>query len=125
MTPLQKALSILTKEEMQSWWRPVWMDIRGASTRNGHPAPYPSELAERLIRMFSFAGDTVLDPFAGTGSTSVAAVGSGRNSIGVEIDPGYVDIARENMSKSVAKPRSTGAVRAEFNDSTAEARLRA
>ena len=125
VTPLQKALSILTKEEMQSWWRPVWMDIRGASTRNGHPAPYPSELAERLIRMFSFAGDTVLDPFAGTGSTSVAAVGSGRNSIGVEIDPGYVDIARENISKSVAKPRSTGAVRAEFNDSTAEARLRA
>ena len=71
---LQKALSILTKEEMQSWWRSVWIDIRGASTRNGHPAPYPTKLAERLIRMFSFAGDIILDPFAGTGSTAIAAI---------------------------------------------------
>jgi site-specific DNA-methyltransferase (adenine-specific) len=63
-TPLQKALSMLTKVEMQSWWRSIWTDIKGASTRGGHPAPYPVELAERLIRMFSFAGDTVLDPFA-------------------------------------------------------------
>ena len=125
VSPLQKALSMLTKEEMQSWWRPVWMDIRGASTRKGHPAPYPSELAERLIRMFSFAGDLVLDPFAGTGSTSVAAMASGRNSIGVEIDPGYVEIARENIRKSTAKRRDTGAVRAEFQHRTSEERLRA
>ena len=67
--PLQKALSMLSKVEMQAWWRSIWTDIRGASTRTGHPAPYPTALAERLIRMFSFAGDTVLDPFAGTGST--------------------------------------------------------
>ena len=125
VVPLQKALSMLTREEMQSWWRPVWMDIRGASTRKGHPAPYPSELAERLIRMFSFAGDLVLDPFAGTGSTSVAAVASGRNSVGVEIDPGYVDIARENIRKSTARRRDTGAVRAEYRDSGTQERLRA
>jgi modification methylase len=61
---LQKALSMLTKPEMQAWWRSIWTDVKGASTRGGHPAPYPAELAERLIRMFSFAGDTVLDPFA-------------------------------------------------------------
>ncbi len=66
VSPLQKALSILTKEEMQRWWRSIWTDVKGASTRGGHPAPYPPMLAERLIRMFSFAGDTVLDPFAGT-----------------------------------------------------------
>ena len=118
--PLQKALSILTKEEMQSWWRSVWMDIRGASTRNGHPAPYPPELAERLIRMFSFAGDVILDPFSGTGSTTVAAVASGRNSIGVEIDPGYVEIARDNIRKAIAKRRYTGAVQAELDSSTPE-----
>lgn len=117
VTALQKALSILTKDEMQSWWRSVWMDIRGASTRNGHPAPYPPMLAERLIRMFSFAGDIVLDPFAGTGSTVVAAVAAGRNSIGVEIDPGYVEIASHNLQRAIAQRRDTGATRAEFVDS--------
>lgn len=117
-TPLQKALSILTKDEMQSWWRSVWVDIRGASTRNGHPAPYPSGLAERLIRMFSFAGDVVFDPFLGTGSTSVAAVASGRSSIGVEIDSGYVAIARDNIRNAIAQRRATGATRPEFIGST-------
>ena len=115
-TPLQKALSMLTKEEMQGWWRPVWTDIRGASTRNGHPAPYPPELAERLIRMFSFAGDVVLDPFAGTGSTTVAAVASGRNSTAVEIDSGYVRIAADNIRKAIVKGRDTGTARAEFDN---------
>src|ERR1051325_9058140 len=77
---LQRALSMLSKEEMQSWMRSVWGDIKGESTRKGHPAPYPVALAERLIKMFSFAGDTVLDPFAGTGTTGLAAIRSGRNS---------------------------------------------
>lgn len=56
---LQKALSMLTKEEMKAWFRSIWSDLRGASTRDGHPAPYPIEIAERLIKMFSFAGDTI------------------------------------------------------------------
>jgi len=112
--PLQKALSMLTKPEMQAWWRSVWTDIRGASTRAGHPAPYPSILAERLIRMFSFAGDTVLDPFGGTGSTGVAAVNAGRNSISFDIEPDYVQMARTNIAKSIAQTRDTGAVAAEL-----------
>jgi DNA modification methylase len=90
VNPLQKALSMLNREEMQLWLRSVWTDIRGVSTRNGHPAPYPVELAERLIRMFSFAGDTILDPFAGTGSTSIGALLTGRNSVGNEIEPTYL-----------------------------------
>ena len=114
VSPLQKALSILNKEEMQSWWRSIWTDVRGASTRNGHPAPYPPQLAERLIRMFSFAGDTVLDPFSGTGSTAIAAVASGRNSINVEIDTGYVKIAADNIQKTIAQRRDTGAIHAEL-----------
>jgi site-specific DNA-methyltransferase (adenine-specific) len=87
--PIQKALSMIAKDEMQAWFRSFWTDIRGASTRNGHPAPYPPELAERLIRMFSFAGDTVLDPFSGTGSTTIAAIDTGRNSIANELEPRY------------------------------------
>ena len=125
VTALQKALSMLTREEMQSWWQPAWIDIRGASTRQGHPAPYPSELAGRLIRMFSFAGDTVLDPFAGTGSTGVAAIGSGRNSLGIEIDAGYVETAAKNIRKTIGRPRETGAVLAEFHEVRAEGRRRA
>jgi len=81
---------MLQRDEMGSWMRPAWSDIRGASLRAGHPAPFPSELAERLIRMFSFAGDTVLDPFAGSGSTAVAAIRAGRNSISVEIEEDYL-----------------------------------
>jgi len=106
---LQKTLSLLSKNEMQSWFRAFWADIKGASTRGGHPAPYPIELAERLIRMFSFAGDTVLDPFVGTGSTAIAAIRAGRNSIGNEIEPKYLKIARASVSAEVAAPRSAGA----------------
>jgi site-specific DNA-methyltransferase (adenine-specific) len=110
---LQKALSMLSKEEMKTWFRSIWSDLRGASTRDGHPAPYPVELAERLIKMFSFAGDTVLDPFAGTGSTSQAAILSGRNSIANEIEPAYVDIARRRISKAAREPRLVGPIEAE------------
>lgn len=108
-TMLQKALSLLAKEEMQSWFRSFWTDIRGASTRTGHPAPYPVELAERLIRMFSFAGDTILDPFLGTGSTTIAAIRTGRNSVGNEIEPKYLKIAAANVKEEAAVPRDKGA----------------
>jgi modification methylase len=110
VSPLQKALSMLTKEEMQSWFRSFWTDIRGASTRLGHPAPFPNELAARLIRMFSFAGDTVLDPFMGTGSTGVAAVQAGRNFIGVEIEPAYLKLAHARIDAAAREKRSVGAV---------------
>lgn len=93
-TPMiQRALSMLQRDEMDAWMRPVWSDIRGASLRDGHPAPFPVEIAERLIRMFSFAGDTVLDPFAGSGSTALAAVHAGRSSISVEIEETYLNSA--------------------------------
>ncbi len=110
---LQKALSMLTKQEMQAWFRSIWSDVRGASTRAGHPAPFPVELAERLIRMFSFAGDTVLDPFAGTGSTSLAAIMAGRNSLASEIEPAYLEIARQRIVKTARQHRLVGAIEAE------------
>jgi site-specific DNA-methyltransferase (adenine-specific) len=99
-TPLQKALSMLTEEEMKGWLRTTWTDLRGASTRDGHPAPYPVALAERLIRLFSFAGDTVLDPFGGTASTSLAALQTGRNSIAVDIEPKYLKIGQKRLLKA-------------------------
>ena len=95
---------MLTKEEMKSWLRTAWTDIKGQSTRNGHPAPFPISLAERLIRLFSFAGDTVLDPFCGTGSTMLAAVAGGRSSIGNEIEPKYVELARRHLHEAISNP---------------------
>ena len=86
-----RLLSIVSHAEHQAWFRQVWT-LTGASTKE-HPAPFPVALAERLIRMFSFVGDTVLDPFLGTGTTSVAAAACGRNSIGFEIDPSYSRLA--------------------------------
>ena len=102
---IQKALSMLTKHEQRTWFQQIWTDIRGASTRAGHPAPFPVEVAARLIRMFSFAGDSILDPFLGTGSTTVAAIREGRNSIGNEIDPKYFGLAVANV-KAEANKRS-------------------
>jgi DNA modification methylase len=108
-SPLQKALSMLTKDEMKSWLRSAWIDIKGESTRRGHPAPFPLGLAERLIKLFSFAGDTVLDPFVGTGTTNLAAVAMGRNSIGNEIEPTYVKIAEQRLRLATAMPQTFGA----------------
>jgi len=113
--PIQKALSMLNKEEMRGWLRSIWNDIPGASTRDGHPAPYPIELAERLIRMFSFAGDTVLDPFAGVGSTNIAALQSGRSSIGNEVETSYLKIALTKLTKAATKRRVSGALFSEIS----------
>lgn len=109
---LQRAFSMLTKEEMQNWMRSTWTDIKGESTRRGHPAPYPVALAERLIKMFSFAGDTVLDPFSGTASTALAALATGRNSISNELEPTYHALAEQRLREASWLPRESGSVNA-------------
>jgi len=90
-----RILSVISETDHRNWFRQIWK-LPGASTRY-HPAPFPLELAERLIRMFSFVGDTVLDPFMGTGTTNLAASLWGRNSIGFEIDPAYLDYAKRRL----------------------------
>ncbi|EQD43536.1 DNA methylase N-4/N-6 domain protein, partial [mine drainage metagenome] len=91
-----RILSVIPAEKHKLWFQQIWSGVTGASTKN-HPAPYPIELAERLVRMFSFVGDTVLDPFMGTGTTAVAAARYGRNSIGVEVDPHYFELAARRV----------------------------
>ena len=95
-----RLMSVISARDHAEWFRQVWC-MGGASTRN-HPAPFPVALAERLIRMFSFVGDTVLDPFLGTGTTTVAAARCGRNSIGSEIDPDYFSLSISRVRTDAA-----------------------
>jgi len=88
-TPQMERQSFIPPEEYARWFTPVWIDVPG-QRRGAHPAPYPLEIPRRLIRMFSFAGDTVVDPFAGTGTTALAAFETGRNSVSIDINPCYV-----------------------------------
>jgi DNA modification methylase len=87
-TAAKRLLSVISAENYQSWFQQIWTGLTGASTKD-HPAPYPVELAERLIRMFSFAGDVVVDPFSGSGTNAIAAARSGRHSVGYEISAKY------------------------------------
>jgi site-specific DNA-methyltransferase (adenine-specific) len=96
-TEAQRRASKLTKEEHAEWFRQFW-NMGGASTQH-HPAPFPLELAYRLVRMFSFQGDTVLDPFCGTGTTMLAAMKCERNSIGIDIDRDYCRMAAARLRR--------------------------
>jgi len=96
-----RVLSVISAENHKKWFQQIWTDVRGASTRE-HPAPYPLELAERLVRMFSFVGDTVVDPFMGTATTNLAALRWGRNSLGVEVDPHYFGMAHRRVTEAAA-----------------------
>jgi DNA modification methylase len=96
-----RILSVISAEEHRKWFQQIWSGLTGASTKD-HPAPYPIELAARLIRMFSFVGDTVLDPFMGTGTTALAASKCGRNSVNFEIDGAYFNFAAERLQRELS-----------------------
>jgi len=76
----------------------VWNIAPASARRIGHPAPFPVELPRRLIELYTFLGDLVLDPFMGSGSTAVAAVESGRHFVGYETEPAYLEIARARVA---------------------------
>jgi DNA modification methylase len=105
-----RILSVISTANYQEWFQQIWSGLTGASTKD-HPAPYPLELAERLIRMFSFVGDTVLDPFLGTGTTTIAAAKWGRDSIGYEIDPHYYDLALKRIKRETSSLFSKATIR--------------
>jgi DNA modification methylase len=94
--PEMERRSFIATDDYARWFSPIWADVTG-QLRTDHPAPYPVEIPRRLIRMFSFAGDTVVDPFGGTGTTAIAALYTGRNSITVEIESSYVQLMAERL----------------------------
>jgi len=99
-TQEQRDLSMISKADHRQWFQQVWTDVPGDLQRK-HPAPFPAEIARRLIGMFSFVGDTVLDPFWGIGNTTQAASIMHRNSVGFEIEPQYFEVGRERFAKPI------------------------
>jgi DNA modification methylase len=85
----------------------LWEMPAESATRVGHPAPFPVELPQRLIELFTYAGDLVLDPFMGAGSTALASVRTGRHYVGFDTDPEYVALARERIAAEVERLAAT------------------
>ena len=92
--------STVTTDDFLALTLDVWSIPAESARRVGHPAPFPVELPERLIRLYTFAGDLVLDPFMGSGSTLVAAAQLGRRYVGYDLDAGYVELARHRVDEA-------------------------
>jgi site-specific DNA-methyltransferase (adenine-specific) len=92
--------SDITRDEFMAWTNGLWTFGGESAKRVGHPAPFPMELPRRCIKLFSYVGDTVLDPFAGSGTTLMAAAMLGRDAIGIEIDPAYCRLAVERIESA-------------------------
>ncbi len=89
--------SDIIKKEFIEWTNGVWNFNGESKKRIGHPAPFPIELPKRCIKLFSFVGDIILDPFLGSGSTLLACLQTGRKGIGVDIDKGYCELAKNRI----------------------------
>ena len=105
--PVDKAIkeaSKLTAKEWQTWAvNSIWEMNPAKAKQEGHPAPFPEELPKRLIKLYSFVGDTVLDPFMGSGTTLQAALNLNRNAIGFEVSAEYLELARSKVSRALSK----------------------
>ena len=89
--------SDITREEFLEWTNGVWTFSGESKKRIGHPAPFPVELPNRCVKLFSFVGDRVLDPFLGSGSTLIACFQNNRQGIGIDVDENYCNLARKRL----------------------------
>lgn len=87
----------ITKKEFIEWTKSVWTMNTESAKRIGHPAPFPEELPNRLIKLFSFTNDIVIDPFMGSGTTAIAAIKNNRNFVGYEINKEYINLANNRI----------------------------
>ena len=96
-------ISDIDREEFMAWTNGVWNFSGESKKKIGHPAPYPIELPRRCIKLFSFVGDTILDPFLGSGTTLVSCIQTDRKGIGIEIDVKYCELAKKRILKATKK----------------------
>lgn len=87
----------ISKEEFIEWTKSIWTMNPESAKRIGHPAPFPEELPNRLIKLFSFTNDIVIDPFMGSGTTAIAAIKNNRNFVGYEINEEYINLANNRI----------------------------
>jgi site-specific DNA-methyltransferase (adenine-specific) len=91
--------STITKEDFLEWTKSVWTFPAVSARMIGHPAPFPEELPHRLIQLYTFNGDVVLDPFCGSGTACLAALKDSRHYIGYDIEPAYVKLANQRIKE--------------------------
>jgi DNA modification methylase len=91
--------STITREDFLEWTKSVWTFPAVSARKVGHPAPFPEELPHRLIQLFTFKGDNILDPFVGSGTTCLAAYKDGRNYIGYDLNPEYIQLACKRIEE--------------------------
>jgi len=104
VSPDIKEKSKLTTKEWQDWAiNSIWEMQPAKAKSEGHPAPFPDELPHRLIKLYSFYGDTVLDPFSGTGTTAKVSLELGRKAIGYELNPEYLPLIKRKLEKVIIK----------------------
>jgi site-specific DNA-methyltransferase (adenine-specific) len=94
-------VSDIQRDEFLAWTNGMWNFNGESKKRIGHPAPFPVELPRRCIKLFSFVGDTVLDPFLGSGSTAIAALQNNRHMIGVEVDEKYCQLTLKRIKENL------------------------
>lgn len=95
--------SDVEKEEFLEWTNGVWVFNGESKKKIGHPTPFPVELPRRCIKLFSYVGSTVLDPFLGSGSTLLACILTKRKGIGIEIDKHYCELAKKRILNATAQ----------------------
>ena len=94
---LEQKQNTITKEQFMEWTKSIWTMNAESARRIGHPAPFPEELPNRLIQLYSFTNDIILDPFMGSGTTAVAAIKSKRNYIGYDINEEYIKLSEKRI----------------------------
>ncbi|HEX9091880.1 MAG TPA: site-specific DNA-methyltransferase, partial [Anaerolineales bacterium] len=102
--------STITDEQFLEYTKSVWTFPAESASKVGHPAPFPVELPQRLVQLYTFKGDVVLDPFMGSGQTAIAALNTGRHYVGYEINPEYVQLAKTRIQTAgyqVNKPSTS------------------
>ena len=86
-----------------NWTNGIWTFNGESKKRIGHPAPFPRELPKRCIKLFSYVGDTILDPFLGSGTTIIEAINNNRKAIGIEMSDEYVELAEKRIKNECFK----------------------